>query len=87
MHKYIIKLTKYTEFGAPTGEISYATADTPQGLADKVKQYNNMRYTSNDEEGKTVIGGKMYKVEPMQGEYVAISDWAEFCRVNKVLAE
>lgn len=87
MHKYIIKLTKYTEVGAPTSDISYVTADTPQGLADKVKQYNNMRYTSVDNEGKTVIGNKMYKVEPMQGEYVGIADWDEFCRVNKVLAE
>lgn len=87
MHKYIIKLTRYTEAGAPTSEITYATADTPQGLADKVKQYNKMRYTSTDEEGETVIGNKMYKVEPMQGEYVGIADWDEFCRVNKVLAE
>lgn len=88
MHKYIIKLTKYTEAGVPTNDINYVTSDTPQGLADKVKQYNKMRYTTTDpENGETIIGNKMYKVEPMQGEYVVISDWYEFCRVNKVLAD
>lgn len=83
MHKYIIKLTKYTEAGAPTNDISYVTADTPQGLADKYKQYKKMRYTNED----GTQGFAMYKVEPMQGEYVGIADWAEFCRVNKVLAD
>lgn len=83
MHKYIIKLTKYSEAGAPTSDISYVTADTPQGLADNVKKYRKMHYTNEDE----ALGYSMYKVEPMQGEYVPISDWDEFCRVNKVLAE
>lgn len=83
MHKYIIKLTKYTEAGAPTSDITYVTADTPQGLADKVKQHKKMRYV--DEEGN--IGFAMYKVEPMQGEYVNITNWDEFCQVNKVLAD
>lgn len=83
MHKYIIKLTKYTEAGAPTGDITYVNADTPQGLADKVKQYRKMRYSKED--GNP--GFAMYKVEPMQGEYAGIADWEEFCRVNKVLAE
>lgn len=83
MHKYIIKLTRYTEAGAPTADITYVTADTPQGLADKVKQYKRMRYTNED----GTQGFAMYKVEPMQGEYVGIADWDEFCRVNKVLAD
>lgn len=83
MHKYILKLTRYTEEGAPTTDITYVSADTPQGIADKYKQYNKMRYT--DEEGN--VGGKMYHVEPMQGEYVAIANWDEFCAVNKVLAD
>lgn len=83
MHKYILKLTRYTEGGAPTTDITYISADTPQGIADKYKQYNKMRYT--DEEGN--VGNKMYRVEPMQGEYVAIANWDEFCTVNKVLAD
>ena len=83
MHKYILKLTKYTEAGALTAETTYVSADTPQGIADKYKQYNKMRYT--DDEGN--VGGKMYRVEPMQGEYVAIANWDEFCAVNKVLAD
>lgn len=83
MHKYIIKLTKYSEAGAPTSEISYITADTPQGLADVVRKYKKMRYTNED--GSQ--GFAMYRVEPMQGEYVGIADWDEFCRVNKVLAD
>lgn len=83
MHKYIVKLTRYTEAGAPTSDISYVTADTPQGLADTVKKYKKMRYTAED--GSQ--GYAMYRVEPMQGEYVGIADWEEFCRVNKVLAD
>lgn len=83
MHKYVLKLTRYTEEGAPTTDITYVSADTPQGIADKYKQYNKMRYT--DEEGN--VGGKMYRVEPMQGEYVSIANWDEFCAVNKVLAD
>lgn len=83
MHKYIIKLTQYTEAGAPTNEISYVSADTPQGIADQYKRYKRMRYTNED----GTQGNVMYKVEPMQGEYVAIDNWAEFCAVNKVLAE
>lgn len=81
MHKYVLKLTRYTEEGAPTLDITYISADTPQGIADKYKQYNNIRYT--DEEGR--VGNKMYRVEPMQGEYVVIADWDTFCEVNKVL--
>lgn len=83
MHKYLIKLTKYTAEGAPTSDISYVTADTPQGLADTVKKYRKMRYTTED--GSQ--GYAMYRVEPMQGEYVGIADWQEFCTVNKVLAD
>ena len=83
MHKYIIRLTKYTEAGAPTNDISYVAADTPQGLADQVKKYNKMRYTNEDGS----VGGKMFRVEPMQGEYTAITDWDTFCTVNKVLAD
>ena len=83
MHKYIIKLMKYTETGAPTSDITYVTADTPQGLADKVKQYRKMRYVNED----GTQGFSVYKVDPMQGEYVGIADWDEFCRVNKVLAD
>lgn len=83
MHKYIIKLTKYSEEGAPTSDITYVSADTPQGLADKVKQYRKMRYTNED--GSQ--GFAIYKVEPMQGEYVIIADWEQFCAVNKVLAD
>ena len=85
MHKYILKLTRYIEEGALTNDTQFVTADTPQQLADKVKQYNAMRYTSTDDEGKTVIGGKMYRVEPMQGVYEAIEDFDLFCAVNSVL--
>lgn len=83
MHKYIIRLTKYTEAGAPTNDISYVAADTPQGLAEQVKKYGKMRYTNED----GTPGFKMFKVEPMQGEYAVISDWETFCDVNKVLAD
>ena len=81
MHKYIISLTKYTEEGAPTNEKTFVTADTPQQLADKVKQYNAMRYTNED--GTT--GNKMYRVDPMQGAYISIADFDAFCAVNAVL--
>lgn len=86
MHKYIITITKYSEAGALTNEKQFVSADTPQQLADKVKQYNAMRYTSvNEETGETVIGGKMYKVEPMQGVYESIADFDAFCTMNAVL--
>lgn len=83
MHKYILKLTRYTEEGALTSDVTYISADTPQGIADKYKQYNKMRYANEDGS----VGNKMYRVEPMQGEYVAIANWDEFCAVNKVLAD
>lgn len=44
-----------------------------------------MRYTSVNEEGKSVTGGKMYKTEPMQGVYQTITDFEGFCSVNAVL--
>lgn len=81
MHKYVLKLTRCTKAGSPTSDITYVSADTPQGIADKYKQYNKMRYTYEDGS----VGNKTYLVEPMQGEYVAIADWETFCDVNKVL--
>lgn len=33
MHKYILKITKYSEAGALTSETQYKSADTPQALA------------------------------------------------------
>lgn len=85
MHKYVLKLTKYSEAGALTSETQFVYCDTPQQLSDRKIQYEKQRYTSVDEEGKAVIGGKMYKVEPMQTEYAVISDFDGFCAVNKVL--
>lgn len=82
MHKYLIELVKYTEAGAPTNEYSYDSADTPQGLCDKVSKWNKMRYTSVDDDGKVIVGGKMYKVTPKQGVYEAIADFDEFVAVN-----
>ena len=86
MHKYVLKLTKYSEEGALTSEVRFEYLDTPQQLADKKSAYDKQRYTSVDDEGKTVIGFKIWKTEPMQAEYVAITDFDEFCKVNKVLA-
>lgn len=85
MHKYVLKLTKYSESGALTTEVSFVFCDTPQQIADRKKQYEAMKYTSTDEEGHTVVGFKMYKVEPMQCVYEAIADFDEFCTVNAVL--
>lgn len=85
MHKYILKLTKYSEQGALTNEVTFKTADSAQALSDIKTQYEKMRYSTTTEEGKVTIGGKMYKVEPMQGEYVGITDWEQFCAVNAVL--
>ncbi len=84
MHKYLIELTKYTQAGALTNEYSYDTADTPQGLADKVAKWNKMRYTVDDGEGNITVGGKMYRVVPKQGVYEAIADFDEFVSVNAV---
>lgn len=75
---------KYTESGVPTNEYTYDTADTPQGLADKVSKWNKMRYTSTDEEGHTVIGNKMYKVTVKQGVYQTIEDFDAFVTMNGV---
>lgn len=85
MHKYVLKLTKYSEVGALTSETQFVFCDAPQQLSDRKTQYEKMRYASTDEEGKTITGMKMYEVKAMQAEYVEISDWAEFCDVNKVL--
>ena len=81
MHKYIIKLTKYSEQGALTNEVSFVSADTAQGLSDLNTKYSKMHYPNEDGS----IGFRMYKVEPMQGEYVGIADWEQFCAVNAVL--
>lgn len=81
MHKYILKLTAYTEAGAPTSNITFKTYDTPQALSDAVTMYRKMRYTNED----GTVGFSMYKVEPKQGCYVDIEDFDEFCNVNAVL--
>ena len=53
MHKYLIELMKYTEAGVSTNEDTYDSADTTQGLADKVSKWNKMHYTTkNPETGK-----------------------------------
>lgn len=85
MHKYILKLTRYSEVGALTSEVTFKTADSAQALSDLKTQYEKMKYSSTTEDGQTVVGGKMYKVEAMQGEYAAIADWEQFCSVNAVL--
>lgn len=86
MHNYVIKLTRYSEVGALTSEVTFNFCDTPQQLSDKKTQYEKMRYTSVDEEtGETKVGMKMYEVKAMQAEYVEISDWEAFCAMNKVL--
>lgn len=82
MHKYVIRLARYTEAGALTNDISYIFADTPQQLADKIKSYKAMRYT--DENGADT-GMKMYQVIPMQAVYQGIEDWDAFCAINAVL--
>lgn len=81
MHKYILKLTAYSEAGALTNNVTFKTYDTPQALSDAVTMYSKMRYTNEDGS----VGMAMYKVEPKQGCYVDIEDFDEFCAVNKVL--
>lgn len=85
MHKYILRLTRYSEAGALTSEVTFKTADSAQALSDLKTQYEKMRYSTTTEEGEVIIGMKMYKVEPMQGEYIGIADWEQFCAVNAVL--
>lgn len=85
MHKYLIELMKYTEAGVSTNEYTYDSADTPQGLADKVSKWNKMRYTTkNPETGEVIVGNKMYKVTPMQGVYQPIDDFESFVAINAV---
>ena len=85
MHKYLIELMKYTEAGDPTNDYTYDSADTPQGLADKVCKWNKMRYTTtNSETGEVTVGSKMYKVTPMQGVYQPIADFNAFVSMNAV---
>ena len=81
MHKYIIKLTQYSEAGALTSNVTFKTYDTAQALSDAVTMYRKMRYTNEDGS----VGMAMYKVEPKQGAYVDIEDFDEFCAVNAVL--
>ena len=81
MHKYILKLTAYSEAGAPTSNITFKTYDTAQALSDAVTMYRKMRYTNEDGS----VGFLMYKVEPMQGKYEVIEDFDTFCAVNAVL--
>ena len=81
MHKYILKLTAYSEAGALTSNVAFKTYDTAQALSDAVTMYRKMRYTNEDGS----VGMAMYKVEPKQGEYTDIADWDVFCEVNKVL--
>lgn len=84
MHKYLIELMKYTEEGVPTNEYTYDNADTPQGAMDKFSKWNRMRYTSTNDEGKLVIGSKMYKVTLKQGIYRTVEDVDAFVAVNAV---
>lgn len=84
MHKYLIELMRYTEEGTPTNEYTSVFADSPQDLADKYTKYNKMRYTSVDEEGKTIVGNKMYKVTAKQGVYATIENFDTFVEVNGV---
>ena len=85
MHKYLIDLMRYTEDGVLTNEHTYDSADTPQGLADKVSKWNKMRYTTkNPETGEVTVGNKMYKVTPMQGRYQPIDDFEAFVAINAV---
>lgn len=86
MHKYVLKLTKYSEKGALTSETRFEYLDTPQQLADKKANYDKQRYTTVDDEGKVIVGGKMWKTEPMQAEYATIANFEEFCTVNRVLS-
>lgn len=85
MNQYLVELQKYSEEGALTNEYSYAYVDTPQKLADAVTMYNKERYITFDDEGKAVIGWKMYKVTPKKGVYASIDDFNLFCEINGVL--
>lgn len=81
MHKYILKLTQYSEQGSLTSNVTFRPYDSAQALSDAYTQYERMRYTNED----GTVGLKMYKVEPMQGGYSAIANWETFCEVNQVL--
>lgn len=84
MHKYLIELQKYTEEGVPINEYVSVFADSPQDLADKYTKYNKMHYTSVDEEGKIIVGNKMYKVTAKQCVYATIENFDTFVEVNGV---
>ena len=84
MNKYLIEMQKYDEKGTPIDEFSHKVAETPQGAMDLYSQYNKMRYTSVDEEGKTIVGNKMYKVTLKQGIYKPIEDIDAFVEMNGV---
>lgn len=81
MHKYILKVTQYSEAGALTSNITFKPYDTAQALSDALTQYDRMRYTNED----GTVGMKMFEVVPMQGGYSSISDWNAFCEINQVL--
>lgn len=83
MHKYYLKITKYTESGALTNEAKLISADTEQRLAELEAQYKAMRYVAED----GTVGLKMYKVEVMVTRACPMSDeeWAALKAIHGVV--
>lgn len=63
MHQYKIKITKYSEEGSLTNDYICKYADTPENAKNICYEYDKLKYETIDDEGKVVIGGKMYKVD------------------------
>lgn len=85
-HKYALKLTKYSEAGSLTNDVTLVYCDSAQELAEKKRKYEAMRYqTVNEETGTVTVGMKMYDVKPMISVYQQIDDFDDFCTINGVI--
>lgn len=63
MHLFNIKITKYSREGALTNEVINKTADTPHQAKIICDEWDKIKYETIDDQGKVVVGNKMYKVE------------------------
>ena len=63
MESYRIKLTRYSEAGALTNDITVLYANTPEEAKNICNEYDKQKYETVDDQGHTTVGGKIYKVE------------------------
>lgn len=63
MESYRIKLTRYSETGALTNDITVLYANTPEEAKNICNEYDKQKYETVDDQGNTTVGGKIYKVE------------------------